>query len=44
MPPHRLALKVGVLVILLRNLDATSRLCNGTYLIIWCLAQRSIVA
>ncbi len=38
MPPHRLALKVGVLVILLRNLDATSGLCNGTRLIIWRLA------
>jgi uncharacterized membrane-anchored protein YitT (DUF2179 family) len=44
MPPHRLTLKVGVLVILLRNLDVTSGLCNGTRLIIWCLAQRLIVA
>jgi ATP-dependent DNA helicase PIF1 len=44
MPPHHLALKVGVLVILLRNLYATSKLCNGTRLIIWRLAQRSIVA
>jgi ATP-dependent DNA helicase PIF1 len=43
-PPHHLALKVGVPVILLRNLDATSRLCNGTHLIIWCLAWRLIVA
>jgi ATP-dependent DNA helicase PIF1 len=43
MPPHRLALKVGVHVILLRNLDATSRLCNGTRLIISCLARRLIV-
>jgi hypothetical protein len=32
MPPHRLALKVDVLVILLRNLDATLGLCNGTRL------------
>jgi hypothetical protein len=40
MPPHRLALKVGVLVILLKNLDVASGLCNGTCLIIWCLAQR----
>jgi hypothetical protein len=38
MPPHCLALKVSVLVILLRNFDATSKLCNGTRLIIWCLA------
>jgi ATP-dependent DNA helicase PIF1 len=40
MPPHRLALKVGVPVILLRNLDASSGLCNGTRLII----RRLIVA
>jgi hypothetical protein len=26
MPPHRMAVKVGVLVILLRNLDVASRL------------------
>jgi hypothetical protein len=44
MPPHRLTLKVGILVILVRNLDAASRLCNGTRLIIWHLAQRLIVA
>jgi hypothetical protein len=44
MPPRRLALKVGILVILLRNLDAASGLCNGTYLIIWCLARRLIIA
>jgi hypothetical protein len=34
MPPHRMAFKVGVPIMLLRNLDATSRLCNGTRLII----------
>jgi len=44
MPPHRLALKVGVLVILLRNLDVASGLCNGTCLIIWRLTRRLIVA
>ncbi len=38
MPPHRLAFKVGVPIILLRNLDAALGLCNGTYLIIWHLA------
>jgi ATP-dependent DNA helicase PIF1 len=44
MPPHRLALKVGVPVMLLRNLDATLGLCNGTRLIISRLARRLIVA
>jgi hypothetical protein len=34
MPPHHLALKVDVLVILLRNFDAASGLCNGTHQII----------
>ncbi len=34
MPPHRLAFKVGVFIILLRNLDAALGLCNGTRLII----------
>jgi len=42
MPPHHLTLKVGIHVILLKNLDATSKLCNGTHLIIWCLAWRLI--
>jgi len=44
MPPHHLALKVGVPVMLLRNLDVTSGLCNGTRLIISHLARRLIVA
>ncbi len=43
MPPHCFALKVSVLVILLRNLDAASRFCNGTCPIIWRLARRLIV-
>jgi hypothetical protein len=43
MPPHRLARKVGVPVMLLRNFDVTSRLCNGTRLIISRLARRLIV-
>jgi hypothetical protein len=43
MPPRRMAFEVGILVSLLRNLDATSRFCNGTYLIIWCLTWRLIV-
>ncbi len=43
MPPHHLTLKVGVPVILLRNFDVASGLCNGTRLIIWYMAQRLIV-
>jgi hypothetical protein len=43
MPPHRLALKVGVPVILQRNLDVASRLCNGTHIIIWRLPRRLII-
>jgi len=38
MPPHCMALKVGVLVIVLRNLNVALGLCNGTYLIIWQMA------
>ncbi len=44
MPPHHLALKVGVRVILLRNINAASGLCNGTCIIIWSLAWRLIIA
>ncbi len=43
MPPHCLALKVGVPVILLRNFNAALGLYNGTRLIIWHLARRLIV-
>ncbi|KAL1309905.1 hypothetical protein AAHE18_17G212000 [Arachis hypogaea] len=32
LPPHKLILKVGVLVMLLRNIDKSSGLCNGTRL------------
>ena len=34
LPPHVLKLKIGCPVILLRNIDHTNRLCNGTRLII----------
>ncbi|KAJ9557871.1 hypothetical protein OSB04_012485 [Centaurea solstitialis] len=33
LPPHRLRLKLGCPIILLRNLDPTNGLCNGTRLI-----------
>jgi len=32
MPPHELTLKEGCIVILLRNLDVSLGLCNGTRL------------
>ena len=34
MPPHHLSLKIGIPVILLRNIDVSSGLCNGTRMII----------
>ena len=34
MPPHKMDLKVGAIVMLLRNLDAKKGLCNGTRLVI----------
>jgi hypothetical protein len=44
MPPHCMAFKVSVPIILLRNFDVTLGLCNGTCLIIWHLARKLIIA
>ncbi len=34
MPSHKLPLKIGALVMLLSNFDPSTRLCNGTHLIV----------
>ena len=44
LPPHRLLLKVGMPIILLRNLDFKQGLANGTRLIIEQLGRRVIKA
>ncbi|GJR87145.1 DNA helicase [Tanacetum coccineum] len=44
LPPHALELKVGAPIILLRNLNLTSGLCNGTRMIITQLLDRVIEA
>lgn len=44
LPDHRLQLKVGVPIMLLRNLDPTKGLCNGTRLIVTQLTHRIIEA
>jgi len=43
-PPHRLILKIGVPIILLRNISPSEGLCNGTRLIIKEIQQHVIDA
>ncbi|KAH7816885.1 putative DNA helicase [Monocercomonoides exilis] len=42
LPPHQLRLKVGAIVILLRNLDLANGLCNGTRRIVEQLVKQCI--
>lgn len=44
MPPHELKLKVGVLVMLLRNLNSKKGLCNGTRMTITRLSANALEA
>uniref|UniRef100_A0A0L8GIC2 DNA helicase Pif1-like 2B domain-containing protein n=1 Tax=Octopus bimaculoides TaxID=37653 RepID=A0A0L8GIC2_OCTBM len=44
MPPHRLNLKVGVIVMLLRNLSISQVLCNGTRIKVQRLCEHCVEA
>jgi uncharacterized protein YpiB (UPF0302 family) len=43
MPPHRLTLKIGTIVLLMRNIEARLGLCNGTRLIVTEMLPNAIV-
>ena len=44
LPPHKLILKIGAIIILLRNLNLEDGLCNGTRLIVRSLDEYVIKA
>ena len=44
LPPHKLALKVGAPVLLMRNLNLRGGLCNGTRLIVRRMTTRCLEA
>ena len=44
LPPHKLQLKIGAFIILLRNLNVNQGLCNGTRLIVEDLREYTILA
>jgi ATP-dependent exoDNAse (exonuclease V) alpha subunit len=44
MPSHKLPLKIGAPMVLLRNLDPLTRLCNGTRLIVRRFTMRVVEA